>query len=138
MVLTPELIGNSVLTMLIPTAFFAALDHGSTANELVSDATRSTFLKMSHGLAVILLVVYVTSRIFLHNPPGEGNAMRPSPDAPREIHAEEARLLEERPKVSSGFCILLLLCTIAVLAVTAEMLVASIEHVRQDGNIGEE
>lgn len=124
--------------MLIPTAFFAALDHGSTADVLVSDTTKSTFLKMSHGLAVILLVVYVTSRIFLHNPPGDSNALRPAPDAHPEILDEEARLLKERPEISAGFCILLLLATIVVLAVTAEMLVASIEHVRKDGNIQEE
>ncbi len=96
------------------------------------------FLQMSHGLAVILLLVYIMSRIFLHNPPGDGNALEPAPGAPPEIHLEEARLLEERPKVTSGFCLLLLLATIAVLAVTAEMLVESIEHVREDGNIQEE
>ncbi len=130
--------GCSVLTILIPTAFFAALDNGVTADGLVSDETRSMFLQMSHGLAVILLLVYIMSRIFLHNPPGDGNALQPAPGAPVEIHLEEARLLEERPKVTSGFCLLLLLATIAVLAVTAEMLVESIEHVREDGNIQEE
>ncbi len=92
-------------------------------------------MQMSHGLAIILLLVYITSRIFVHNPPGEGNGMEPAPGAPPEIHAEEDRLRNERPKVASGFCILLLVSTIVVLAFTAEMLVKSIEHVRQDGNI---
>jgi len=133
--LNASLLTIGVLTILIPTAFFAALDNGVTADGLVSDETRSMFLQMSHGLAVILLLVYITSRIFLHNPPGDGNALEPAPGAPPEIHLEEARLLEERPKVTSGFCLLLLLATIAVLAVTAEMLVESIEHVREDGHI---
>lgn len=126
------------MTILIPTAFFAALDNGETMGTLVSDATRSTFLQMSHGLAIILLLVYVTSRIFLHNPPGEGNGTSPGPVTPPEILVEEARLLKERPKVASGFCIFLLLTTFVLLGITAEMLVKSIEHVREDGNIQEE
>ncbi len=75
-------------------------------------------MQMSHGLAIILLLVYITSRIFVHNPPGEGNGMEPAPGAPPEIHAEEDRLRNERPKVASGFCILLLVSTIVVLAFT--------------------
>ena len=62
----------------------------------MSDATRSTFLQMSHGLAVILLLVYITSRIFLHNPPGEGNSLQPAPGAPVEIHEEEAQVVLAR------------------------------------------
>ncbi|KLO10218.1 hypothetical protein SCHPADRAFT_832869 [Schizopora paradoxa] len=136
--LNASLLTIGVMTILIPTAFFAALDNGPTEDTLVSDATRLTFLKMSHGLAIILLLVYITSRIFLHNPPGKRDGSTPATGAPPEILIEEARLLNDRPKASSGFCILLLIITIALLGITAEMLVKSIEHVREDGNIQEE
>ena len=53
--------------MLLPTAFFAALDRGAQSisssggqfGTLVTDATRDQILRMSRGLAVLLLIVYV-------------------------------------------------------------------------------
>jgi len=128
----------SVLTILIPTALFSALDNGASTDEVINDTLRSSFLQMSHGLAVILLMVYIASRVFLHNPPGEGNALTPGPNAPQEIHDEEYRLLHEKPLLSSGFCLVVLAATLAILAVTAEFLVESIEHVREEGQITEE
>lgn len=59
------------MTLLIPAAFFAALDKGavisatSEAGALVSDATRGQFLQMSRGLAIILIAVSVVAS-FLH------------------------------------------------------------------------
>jgi Ca2+:H+ antiporter len=55
----------SVMTLLIPAAFFAALDRGvastittdAAVGSLINDATRGNFLKMSRGLACILLLV---------------------------------------------------------------------------------
>lgn len=130
-----------VLSLLIPAAFFNALDHAATASaeiQVVSDATRHLILEMSRGIAVILLLMYVqsqnsrllminpagsyiASRIFIHNPPGGGNAFMLNSNTPDEIHMEEDRLVHENPEVSSWFCILFLLATIAVMAVTAEM-----------------
>ena len=59
----------SVLTILLPTAFFAALDRGvmtisatgvrEYAGTLITDQTRDQILRMSRGLAVLLLIVYV-------------------------------------------------------------------------------
>ncbi|KEP46635.1 sodium/calcium exchanger protein [Rhizoctonia solani 123E] len=39
--------------------------------EAVSDATRDWLLRLSRGISIILLVIYIGSRIYLHNPPGE-------------------------------------------------------------------
>lgn len=64
---------------------------------------------------------YIASRIFLHNPPGGGNALMLNSNTPNEIYREEDRLVHENPEVSSWFCILFLLATIAVMAYTAEM-----------------
>jgi hypothetical protein len=73
------------MTLLLPAAFFAALNQGSSAApEAESFINGHVFLQMSRGLAVILGRVnlvsglistqhhgYICSRIFLHNPPGE-------------------------------------------------------------------
>ena len=64
---------------------------------------------------------YIASRIFLHNPPGEDNAFRPTADAPKELHQHEEHLLHAEPKVNPWFCTVFLLVTIAIMAVTAEM-----------------
>ncbi|QRW23426.1 vacuolar calcium ion transporter [Rhizoctonia solani] len=41
----------------------------------VSDSTRGMILSLSRGISVILFVIYIGSRIYLHNPPGEGEAV---------------------------------------------------------------
>ncbi|KAI0699514.1 hypothetical protein C8T65DRAFT_581067 [Cerioporus squamosus] len=139
-----------VLATLLPTAFFAALDRGSTATSataeagaeaaftLVSDATRSQILHISRGLAIILLVIYVASRIYLHNPPGDNNALTVPADAPAAIKHHEHELLEEEPLTNPWACMIMLVITVAIMAVTAEFLVESIESVREAGGITEE
>ncbi|KAG9104188.1 hypothetical protein FRC07_009838, partial [Ceratobasidium sp. 392] len=50
-----------------------ALEHAmEVASQVVamSDKTRGLLLQLSRGISVILLVIYVASRIYLHNPPG--------------------------------------------------------------------
>lgn len=56
----------SVLATMLPTAFFAALDRGAnavtaagseTGSSFVNDVTRGEILKMSRGIAIMLLVV---------------------------------------------------------------------------------
>ncbi|KAG8745070.1 hypothetical protein FRC10_008922 [Ceratobasidium sp. 414] len=37
----------------------------------IDDLTRDWMLRLSRGIAVILLVIYIASRFYLHNPPGE-------------------------------------------------------------------
>lgn len=58
---------SSVLTILLPTALFASLDRGAQSiapngvaqysGSLLTDHTRQEILRMSRGLAVVLLVV---------------------------------------------------------------------------------
>ncbi|KAJ3782655.1 hypothetical protein GGU10DRAFT_275156 [Lentinula aff. detonsa] len=130
-----------VLTLLLPTALFNTLQDSnavgtSFANSI--DSIRETVLMISHGSAIILLVVYTYSRIFLYNPPGEGNAFRPLPDAPSALLEEERALLHEEPEVNQWVCIVFLLTTIAIIAPTAEWLVDSIEIVRSNSHIQQE
>ena len=63
----PILTHGSVLGVVLPTAFFAALDRGdnttvgeSPSTPLVGDAVRSWILKTSHAVSIMLLVVYVS------------------------------------------------------------------------------
>ena len=150
------------MALLVPAAFFAALDRGLGANigtteSIVNDTMRGHFLKMSRGIAVILLVVYICSRIFLHDPPGDGNALRVHPNAPEELKRQEWHLAHADPECNQWVCIVMLILAVGVMAFTAEQvslfsyfndaviefdldmkLVESIEFVRAQGNIQEE
>ncbi|KAI0699516.1 hypothetical protein C8T65DRAFT_742494 [Cerioporus squamosus] len=135
-----------ILAILLPTALFSTLDQGAdkvaeesatAASELVSDATAG-ILHISRGIAVILLVIYIASRFYLHDPPPEHVGITTPQDAHPAIKHEEARLLAEEPKTNPWACMLVLLMTVAMMAVTADFLVESIEHVRQLGGISEE
>ena len=90
------------------------------SGSLLTDGTRDQILRMSRGLAVVLLVVYIGSRIFLHNPPGEGNAASVAPNAPLEHKKEEWHLQVTEPEINPWACLILLTITIALMAVTAE------------------
>ncbi|KAI9059435.1 hypothetical protein FKP32DRAFT_1579866 [Trametes sanguinea] len=145
--LNHSLLMIGVLATLLPTAFFAALDRGASAvtaagsetgSTLVNDATRDQLLRMSRGIAIMLLTVYIASRIYLHNPPGENNALTVPHDAPAELHHEEKHLLEEEPLVNPWACMLLLAITVALMAPTAEFLVESIDEVRENSGIDTE
>ncbi|KAF4574673.1 hypothetical protein EYR36_006023 [Pleurotus pulmonarius] len=133
-----------VLSLLLPAAFFSALDRGvavsveAPAAGIASDETREIFLQMSRGIAIILLLIYIASRIYLHNPPGDDNAMKVRSDAPEALRNEEKEYLEGDPEVNQYVCLLMLVVVIAIMAATAEWLVESIEDVREQGRINEE
>lgn len=63
---------------------------------------------------------YVASRMYLHNPPGDNNALTVPHDAPQEIHHQEVELLEEEPLVNPWACMILLVITVGLMSVTAE------------------
>lgn len=81
---------------------------------------------------------YICSRIFLHNPPGDDNALQLHPAAPAALKEQERKLAEEDPEVNSWVCLGVIVIAIALMAVTAEFLVESIESVREEGTIAEE
>lgn len=147
------------------------------AGTLVNDETRDQLLRMSRGLAVMLLIVcvhirysilnttgltyvcrYICSRIFLTNPPGDDNAGKLHESAPEEHKHEEEHLKHATPDTNPWVCIILLVFTVGIMAVTAEFvrhgndessvytsdmgyspqLVESVESVREAGRIQEE
>ncbi|KAG1792449.1 uncharacterized protein HD556DRAFT_1379618 [Suillus plorans] len=143
--LNHTLLTVGVLALLLPASFYAAISgstsSGVSANGELPDlgsSTQTDFLTMSRGLAVLLLLIYICSRIFYHNPPGAGNNSLTHSLTPAQLKAYEAKLQEEEPDVNQWVCIGALIVNIAVVAVTSEWLVDSIEPVRHVSNITEE
>jgi len=142
--LNHTLLTVGVLSLLLPAAFFSVLDRGvgnPLAPELgiiVTDKTRQVFLTMSYGLAIILLLVYICSRIFLHNPPGEENAIILNSAAPAAMYEEEKLSIIKEPKANQWVLIVVLLVGVAIMAATTEWMVESVEFVRVSGHINEE
>ncbi|KAF9076521.1 hypothetical protein BDP27DRAFT_801689 [Rhodocollybia butyracea] len=141
--LNHSLLVMGVLSLLLPAAFFAAIDRGTQAlsdnpSYIVNDIYRHKFVTLSRGLALILLVIYVASRIYLHDPPGPNDTLAEHPDAPMALLDEEEYLMHGNPEVSQWVCLGMLAITIGLMAATAEFLVDSIEFVRDAGGIQEE
>ena len=95
-------------------------DEGGGAAVGRAGATTRSALGPAVLCAVVLLVVYVGSRIFLHNPPGEGNAGKVAPNAPLEQKLEEINLQIVQHEIHPLACVVLLWVTIALMSVTAE------------------
>ncbi|KAI0027473.1 hypothetical protein K488DRAFT_90829 [Vararia minispora EC-137] len=132
---------TGVMTLLAPAAFFSVLNNagtpqnGVTEVNVISDSVRGQFLQMARGAAVILLLVYICSRIYLYNPPGGNNTLRQLPGAlPDEVRRETE--LEEGPGVNPYACMIFLVICVGLMAVTSEFLVEDIDPIKN--YIGEE
>ncbi|KAF9482020.1 hypothetical protein BDN70DRAFT_802382 [Pholiota conissans] len=136
--LNHSLLTIGVLSLLLPAAYFSAINTTFTAIGVITEETKSTLLQMSHGLAVLLLIVYFCSRIYLHDPPGEDDDLASAPLAPQALKDKVARLREEDPEVNQFVCIAVLAVSIGLMAGTAEWLVESIDFVRESSKITEE
>lgn len=75
-------------------------------------------------------ISYICSRIFLHNPPGDENALVQHPLAPEALKEEEKRLAEAEPEVNQWVLIVMLLISIAIMAATAEWVCLSVHAFR--------
>jgi Ca2+:H+ antiporter len=131
-----------VLALTIPSAFFAAIDTQSTnsagASTGLSDFIRRDLLRISRGFAVILLAIYICSRIYLHDPPGQDDDSMPHPEIPLEALRKEQELADAEPDVNPWACTILLVITVGLMGVTAEFLVDSIQFVQSGANLQEE
>ncbi|KAF8803776.1 hypothetical protein BYT27DRAFT_7109338 [Phlegmacium glaucopus] len=137
--LNHSLLSLGFLSLLLPAAFFAALDTGfspsATIQSVVNDHYRGTFLKISRGIAVLLLIVYICSRIYLHNPPGTKDEVANQIEVPEAYKAHVAHLRDTDPEVNQWICLAMLVICIGLMATTAEWLVESIERVREVSDI---
>lgn len=140
--LNHTLLTIGVMSFLIPAAFFAATNRGgvirsvndtTTIGSLVNDDSRHQFLIISRGLAMILLIVYISSRVYLHNPP-------PTPPSRTSTRSETEYKFEseEEPVTNPWVLIVFLLVSLGIMAATTEFLVKSVETVRGRSDITEE
>jgi Ca2+:H+ antiporter len=138
--LNHSLLSVGVMTLLLPAAFFAAsiVDTSAALPEEATKEVTHKFLSFSRGLAIILLLIYVGSRIFLHNPPGDDNALQLPANAPEALRQRERELEEKTPKLSPWVCLVIIPITIALMAITAEFLVESIERFIEESHMTEE
>ncbi|KAJ7593442.1 hypothetical protein C8J56DRAFT_823626 [Mycena floridula] len=149
------LITIGVLCLLLPAAFFATTGTVQIVDALITKQTGETVTAtiatttleptavndlrfMSHGIAFLLLFVYVCSRFYLHNPPGEDVALASHPRAPEELVHEEHHLLHGEPEINQWVAVVILAITIGLMAATGEFLVDSIESLREDRKVSEE
>jgi len=143
--LNQSLLTVGVLAILTPTAFFCALNTqfaptGFEKMTAVTDRVRGEILKFSRGMAILLLIFYICSRIYLHNPPGEDDPLNlaEAPNAPEALKYEVQHLLTHDPEVNQYVCIVALLIVLCLMATTAEWLVDSTKAVRKVLHIEEE
>ena len=128
---------TSVFSIILPTAFFAALDRGAQSiaangaleypGSLLTDSTRDQILRMSRGLAVVLLVVYISSRVFLHIPSTDQDSSQ-NTSLPTFQKSPTSTDQETKPqkkaKVGPWIGLSLLIFTIALMSTTAEFVSA--------------
>ncbi|KAI0667439.1 hypothetical protein C8Q78DRAFT_1082161 [Trametes maxima] len=143
----PSLLLTGVLSIVLPTALFAALDHGNISDSLdnsfptpINDIVRSAMLKMSRGISVMSIAIYVVSRIWRHSK-NDQERQSTSCNCNRDQPTSTATEWERTPGrvVLPGYVLLLLIAlSVSVMVVTAEFLVESIEPVRERSGIQDE
>lgn len=120
--LNHTLLAMGVLATIIPAVMLSASERigASSIEEVVTETSRTNFLHLSRGMAIILLLVYVASRWYLYDPPGEDNALQLDHRAPKALHEEEEKWRNHQPVLGPGFCMLMLAVAVVLVAVTAE------------------
>ncbi|KDQ09740.1 hypothetical protein BOTBODRAFT_58507 [Botryobasidium botryosum FD-172 SS1] len=98
----------------------------------LSDETKIRIEYISRGCAILLLIVYVASRMYLHNPDANEKLLAVGPEAFRKAEEET---LEVKPKMRPLVCLFLLIVTVPLTAFTVEILVESVDAVRNRGDI---
>ncbi|KAI0357108.1 hypothetical protein OH77DRAFT_132499 [Trametes cingulata] len=170
----PALLMAGVLSIVLPTSFFAALDRGNAIqplptserapfSPLVSDAVRGDMLKMSRGIAIMLLIIYIASRLYRHVPwplpcfgrkkdkkkstaQGSGESTPEPTNAGSNQEPKKPRESGEPKKPSNpkklpkgpahfGACVILIVVCVGIMCATAEFLVESIDPVRERTDI---
>ncbi|KAJ7228974.1 hypothetical protein GGX14DRAFT_344883 [Mycena pura] len=137
--LNEALLTIGLLAILLPATFFAALNSSNSGGGgAVSDDVRGDILKVSRGLAVILLAMYLCSRVFLHNPPNQSEGIHERKEAPAELKEMVQKMAEEDLEVNPWACLVLLVFTVALVAVIAQFLVESTESMQERHQLKEE
>ncbi|EGO01598.1 hypothetical protein SERLA73DRAFT_176981 [Serpula lacrymans var. lacrymans S7.3] len=147
--LNHTLLTVGVMALLLPAAFFSALTPttptavSSSSSEAAaiqgaSAVNQVHILAMSRGMAIMLLIIYICSRVFFHRPPGRKNVLSDDPEASEEFTRKEHELRISEPEVNPWVCLAFLVVTVGIMAATAEWLVDSIDFVMESAKLTEE
>ncbi|KIJ46077.1 hypothetical protein M422DRAFT_778583 [Sphaerobolus stellatus SS14] len=148
----------SVTGMLIPAAFFSVISSQSNQSSGTADNEGTEVLKMSRGVAVVLLFIYGSYLVFqlwshshLYEEDSEFKSTaypvskkkkaatgRNGVDPEAQIETAEEEDDVEIPKLSVWFSLVLLVIITVFVAVTAEFLVDSIDGVTQGTALSQE
>lgn len=120
--LNHTLLAMGVLATIIPAVMLSASVRvgARSIEEVVTNTSRANFLHLSRGMAIILILVYVASRWYLYDPPGEDNALQLDHHAPKALHEEEEKWRNHQPVLGPGFCMIMLIVAVILVAFTAE------------------
>ncbi|KAH9053034.1 Sodium/calcium exchanger protein-domain-containing protein [Lactarius vividus] len=155
--LNSSLLMLSVIAVLLPAVFHIAIQsNADSENALTAAQEAHDLLVISHGVAIILLIIYPCYLFFqlfthkhLYEGPDTQNSVKYNPSAaqqagpasssPPSNHAEACSMAreeeEETPQMSSKVAIALLVVVTVVVAITAESLVDSINGLTSSGHI---
>ncbi|ETW83093.1 H+/Ca2+ exchanger Vxc1-like protein [Heterobasidion irregulare TC 32-1] len=154
--LNSSLLTVSVIGVLLPAAFHMAVtpDTSTETDPLTNAEERADLLKLSHGVAIVLLFIYgsyLVFQLFSHKNLYEDDhpnvqksvAYNRHPErkesvADVEARAQEKEQEEEKPQMSVTVTVALLVIVTVLVAVTAEFLVDSIDGLTAKGAVSEE
>ncbi|KZW01374.1 hypothetical protein EXIGLDRAFT_666383 [Exidia glandulosa HHB12029] len=106
---------------------------------LLTDQRRGQFLQLSRGMAVLLLACYVGARYYMHNPPGKGNALSMyRRNVPSRLRERALKKEQRDSTLNPWFGVYAILQCVALMAVSAQFLVAAAEELLGNTGISEE
>lgn len=150
--LNTSLLLIAVIAILIPAGYHSVLGMGANGAGMIesSDLQVSQILKLSHGVALILLFIYgaylffsLSTHVHLYNEDENKHlalthAQAKEAAANPNLHTELVEHEEEVPQLNVGFAVVLLLVITALVGVTSEWLVDSINGVTETGAISQQ
>ncbi|THH12715.1 hypothetical protein EW146_g7433 [Bondarzewia mesenterica] len=151
--LNSSLLTLSVIGVLLPAAFHMAVtpDNSSETDPLTNAQEGGDILKISHGVAIVLLFIYGSYLVFQlfshkdlyddHHPDVQKSIKynrHPEKNQTNDPEAAPEEEEEETPMMSVSMTIALLVVVTVIVAVTAEFLVDSIDGLTAQGHISEE
>ncbi|KAH9031806.1 hypothetical protein EDB85DRAFT_1313648 [Lactarius pseudohatsudake] len=126
----------SAITVLLPAAFQPITDG---VNPLTEETHEILTTSHWHGAPILLLFISLCSVVF-HHKSDRANVQNPASSTPRPHNVDEGSMEEEKakPQMSSQMAIALFAVVTVVVAITAEILVDSIDGLTESGHINKE
>ncbi|KIY68513.1 hypothetical protein CYLTODRAFT_351232 [Cylindrobasidium torrendii FP15055 ss-10] len=127
-----------VLSLLLPAAFFSSMrtpTHQDTGDESVplpvNEQSRQILLHISHGIAVLLIIVYIGFMYFSRKPPG-------TREERRKMQRDEEEKMNGEPEINQYVGVVALTILVVLMAFTAEWLLSTIHFLEEEGHVNKE